>query len=129
MSFLKSLLNKEEPIHQDWQVLDQLNQVEDIIAQSFHKPTAIFKHSLTCGISSMAKYNLEENWDLPVDGLQMYYLDLLNNRSVSNLVADRLGVIHRSPQVILLHNGEVVYHSSHHMISVPALKNALEQTV
>ena len=77
---------------------------------------AIFKHSTRCSISSMAKNRLErgigDEQDMP-----FYYLDLIRYRSVSDLIEQKLGVRHQSPQLIVLKKGEVVYHASHSNIS------------
>ncbi len=110
-----------------WQVLNTETQLDDIVTMSVNKPMAIFKHSTRCSISSMAKQRLERNWDLNEDVVQMYYLDLIAYRAVSNAIAEKFGVIHASPQLIVLKNKRVVHHSSHNNIGVPELKNALEQ--
>ena len=41
------------------------------------------------------------------------FIDLLAFRNISNEIASTLNVVHQSPQVIILKNGEVVYHTSH----------------
>jgi bacillithiol system protein YtxJ len=46
---------------------------------------------------------------------------LLAYRALSNQVAQDFGVIHESPQVILVREGKVVYHESHYGISYAAL--------
>jgi bacillithiol system protein YtxJ len=42
-----------------------------------------------------------------------YFLDLLAYRDVSDLIASSLGVIHESPQLILIHQGKAIYHAAH----------------
>ena len=126
MSFLDRFRNtQKEEIHQDWKTLKELGQLDTIVEESFDKPVALFKHSISCGISAMAKYQLERDWDFEQDQLSLYYLDLINHRPVSNKIAEQFGVIHQSPQIILLKNGKVSYHTSHHAISVADLKKAL----
>lgn len=126
MSFLDRFRNSQkEEIHQDWKNLNELGQLDTIVKASFDKPVALFKHSISCGISAMAKYQLERDWDFEQDELDFYYLDLINHRPVSNKIAEQFGVIHQSPQIILLKNGKASYHTSHHAISVGDLKKAL----
>ncbi|GAB4416311.1 MAG: bacillithiol system redox-active protein YtxJ [Bacteroidia bacterium] len=108
-----------------WKALCTTEDLDALILRSHEVPVAIFKHSTTCGISAYAKHQLESDWSLGDDAVEMYYLDLHSYRPVSNLVAERLGVWHQSPQIILLRAGKVVYHTSHSAISVRGLGQAL----
>ena len=110
---------------EDWKVLEKAEQLDEIKQLSFDHPVVIFKHSVSCGISAMAKHKLESSWDFPADALHFFYLDLLANRSVSNLVAETFGVVHQSPQILVIRNGEAVYDTSHHMVSTEAIKKAI----
>ncbi len=47
-------------------------------------------------------------------------------RPLSDLVARETGIRHESPQVILFRNGEAVWNTSHHGISVASLRKALD---
>ena len=47
----------------------------------------------------------------------LYLLDLLSHRDVSNAVASSFGVFHESPQLLIVKNGEVVFHTSHGAIA------------
>jgi bacillithiol system protein YtxJ len=105
-----------------WNKLDSAIQLESIIEESHTSPQVIFKHSTTCPISGMAKRRLEGDWELDINP---YYLDLLNHRSISNAIADRLNVRHESPQIILIKNGEAIYNESHLDISVSNLSQNL----
>jgi bacillithiol system protein YtxJ len=44
---------------------------------------------------------------------EVYLLDLIAYRSVSNLIADKLSVVHQSPQALLLKDGKCIYNASH----------------
>lgn len=88
------------------------------------KTFAVFKHSTRCSISSMAKNRLENNWDLD-ENTPVYYLDLIQHRNVSNLIADKLQVTHQSPQLIVIKNKEAIYHASHNGISIEQVKAAV----
>ena len=72
----------------------------------------------------MALNRLESGWDI-VDDIPIYYLDLIQFREVSNYIADKTGVVHQSPQLILIKNGKAVYDSSHNGIQVDQVKTAL----
>lgn len=108
-----------------WQSLESIAQVDQILANSHEVPCLIFKHSTRCSISFIAKHRLEGNWDLDEKTVRPFYLDLVAHREVSNYVAEKLGVRHESPQVLLIRNGRCVYDASHLDVSVEGLKSHL----
>ncbi len=103
----------------DWLELrseeDFRKAIEDSLSDKL-KGILFFKHSTRCGISSTALRNLEKSWSIPPDKCEVYMLDLLKHRNVSNLMAAELNVRHESPQVILIKGGNVVHHASHYSI-------------
>ncbi|MEM6829307.1 MAG: bacillithiol system redox-active protein YtxJ [Bacteroidota bacterium] len=105
----------------EWKELNQVNQIESLKEESYEKPVLIFKHSTRCAISAMAINRLERQWrDSP---MVPYFLDLINYREISNLISEKLEVIHESPQVILLKDGEVIHHTSHNDIDFKELNS------
>ena len=106
---------KEEKIL-PWINLEHTKSLDVITEKSKTKTQLIFKHSTRCGISRMAlnqfvaQYNLDLNADL-------YYLDLLNFRDVSNEVGYKFQVMHQSPQLLIIKNGVAVAHASHGAIN------------
>ena len=86
-------------------------QVDELVRESEDRPVAFFKHSTTCSISSLAKARL----DRAVGGAdaEVYLLDLLRFRQVSDYLAEVSGVRHESPQLLVFRGGEVVYEGSH----------------
>ncbi len=101
----------------NWNTLNNSKQINKIVELSHIKPQIIFKHSRTCPISAISMSRLESG-SSALEDADIYYLDLLSYRSVSNDVASMLGVHHESPQVIVLSDGEVSYDESHLDISV-----------
>ena len=108
----------------NWIPLTDEKQLAEIEAISQDKPVVIFKHSTRCSISSMSLDRLLRNWK-EEDSIEItpYYLDLIAYRSLSNLVAERFGISHESPQVLLLKDGKVTYHESHYGISYAEIMN------
>lgn len=100
-----------------WRILDTEAQLEELRKASFSKPQILFKHSTRCGISAQAHHDLEEAISELASQSDVYYLDLLRYRSVSDAIARVFAVPHQSPQVIMLRDGKVVYHASHFSIS------------
>jgi bacillithiol system protein YtxJ len=109
----------------DWKNLTELSDLDAIVSQSASKPCLILKHSTTCSISAMAKKRLESKWDFSETEIEPFYLDLLRYRPISGAIAERFGVHHESPQVLLIQNGECIYDASHLDISVAELREHL----
>lgn len=100
----------------NWIPLTDEAQLDAIAEESKIQPVVIFKHSIRCSISSMAKYRLEK--EAAPDNVKFYYLDLINYRPISNKVAEMFSVHHESPQILLIKNGECTYEESHNGISM-----------
>ncbi|UPT68079.1 MAG: bacillithiol system redox-active protein YtxJ [Sphingobacteriales bacterium JAD_PAG50586_3] len=105
-----------------WNILSDSSQLDNIDELSANGPVLIFKHSTRCSISSTALNRLERSWQ-PEDNNKIapYYLDLLEHRALSNTIAERYGVMHESPQVIVIKNGKAVYDESHMGINYNSL--------
>jgi bacillithiol system protein YtxJ len=99
-----------------WIELHSNTQIEEIKKDSFNKPILIFKHSTRCGISSIVFSRFKKKSNSYFDQITFYYLDLLNRRNLSNEIAECFGVNHKSPQVLLIKNGEIKAHHSHYDI-------------
>jgi bacillithiol system protein YtxJ len=109
----------------NWIPLTFMGQLDEIVAFSNQKPVVIFKHSTRCSISSMVKSRLERS-ESP-EGVDFYYLDLIQYRPVSNQVAEEFSVWHESPQLLLINKGECTYDESHTGISMDELIAELSQ--
>lgn len=107
---------KEEKIL-PWIPLVALEQLDDIEQKSKDKLQAVFKHSTRCGISKMVMKQFIAAYQFTDNQLDLYYLDLLNYRAVSNAVANRFQIMHESPQLLVIKNGVVVAHASHGAIN------------
>lgn len=98
----------------NWRELKTIEGIEQAIQESEETPVLIYKHSTRCSISAASLDRLERRWnDAEMAQVKAYYLDLISFRDVSNEIASKLGVIHQSPQAILLRNGKVIHEASH----------------
>ena len=95
-----------------WQELNTISQLNTIVDKSKSKTQLIFKHSTRCGISRMVMNQFVASYDLELDA-DLYYLDLLSFRDVSNEVGYKFQVMHQSPQLLVIKNGVVVANASH----------------
>lgn len=109
---------KSGMIDMNWKQLTTLEQLDEIDSISQKRPVFIFKHSTRCSISAAALSRLERKFNPEkAPSLEAHFLDLIAHRDVSNAIADRYGVEHQSPQVLLIQNGQCTYDSSHLGIS------------
>lgn len=103
-----------------WIPLLNEEQLEEIKINSLQTPQVIFKHSSRCSISSMARNRLDRN-ETP-DGIDFYFLDIINHRNISNKIARDFHVHHESPQVLIINKGTCVYDESHSGIDMEDIK-------
>jgi len=98
--------------------IDSEEGLESLFRASHAKPVILFKHSNSCGISrgvfnEVSQINGEVNLIVVQDA-----------RNVSNLLAERTGIRHESPQAIVLKEGQPVYHASHYDITAEDIDTA-----
>ena len=106
----------------EWIALTSMEQLDEI--QQAQQKVMMFKHSTRCPISGMAKRGLEFDFDSVPEGTLLYFLDLIKYRDIPNAVAERWGVRHESPQLLVLHEESCVYHASHEDVDMSeALKH------
>ncbi len=98
----------------NWIELHDTNQLDTIKKLSFEKPQVIFKHSTRCSVSIMAKNRLDKASG--TDNVDFHYLNLLQHRNISDAISQQFGVVHESPQVLLIKNGNCTFHESHSSI-------------
>jgi len=91
---------------------------EQLLTASDERPVLVFKHSNACGISSRAYREMEQLQDVNV-------LEVQSARDLSREVADRTGIEHESPQVIVLRNGKAVWNASHYDVKAGAVAEAM----
>lgn len=108
----------------DWKNIKTTDQYEDLIQESFNKPLIIFKHSHSCAISSMALTRFEKDIHSTTE-INLTIVNVRADRKVSNYIAEQLSVTHESPQLLLIKNGEVLYHASHFNINTEIVLSKL----
>jgi len=96
-----------------WIALNEMEQLEKIDQRSLHKPQLVYKHSTSCGISSMVLDRFTRAYTFDVGKVDMYFLDIHRYRPISDEIASRYGVRHESPQLLVIKNEVLVAHNSH----------------
>lgn len=121
MSFFDKIFGgKENQSNQKsfWKTIESEEDLAKAIESSYRNRVAIFKHSTSCFISKTVLRNFEKEIQSLDQDIEVYYLDLLAYRSISNAIADNLNVGHQSPQLLVLEKGKVINHASHQDISI-----------
>lgn len=104
--------------------LDNAAQLEAIAGASGYG--VILKHNTTCPISKGVLERIKTA-DTSLPGVEaIHVLDLLAHRDISNEIADRFGIEHQSPQLLLIKEGKCVYNEWGYDISVEATADAME---
>ncbi|HMR46576.1 MAG TPA: bacillithiol system redox-active protein YtxJ [Bacteroidia bacterium] len=112
----------------EFKILESNTQLIDIETESETKRQVIFKHSTRCSLSAFAKKVLLSEFSEELgDEFDVYYLDLLNNRMLSNTIAKRYEVQHESPQILILDRGKCIYHASHNEVSLTDAKASIQK--
>ena len=102
----------------DWINLNSVEQLAEINEKSKNKTQIIFKHSTRCSVSTFAKRILSDEYSDEIKkNADVYYLDLIAFRKISNSIANYYGVVHESPQILVINNGECTFNASHSDVS------------
>jgi bacillithiol system protein YtxJ len=88
-----------------------------------HPRVLLFKHSPACPISTAARAQYER-WRAELPDAPALFVDVISERPTARGIAERCGVKHESPQVILFEQGRAVWHASHDAITAGALHAA-----
>ena len=107
----------EKKSYLNWTPLTSLELLEEIKQQSITESVFIFKHSTSCGISSMVIKRFENLFTEEHQHLKVYYLDLLKYRNISDEVGYTFQVMHQSPQLLVIKNEVSVFNASHYDIT------------
>ena len=94
--------------------------LEPLFARSGGEPVVLFKHDPYCPISLAAYRQMSRlGGGIPL-------IDVARDREVAREVAERTGVTHESPQVLVLRDGRAVWSASHFDITADAVSGAIE---
>lgn len=109
--------------------LKQIQSNEDLeqaMEKSVKNPVILFKHSATCPISADAYSELNAFSESAKEAADYYYVVVSENRDVSNQIAEKTKIKHESPQIFLISNKEVMWHTSHSDITEESVNEALK---
>ncbi len=101
--------------------LQSIEQLEQFISQPGKR--LLFKHSTVCPISDAAYREFQAF--VETEAIPAAVILVREDRPVSNEVEARFGVKHESPQVFVLEDGDVKWHTSHWKITQQAIREAV----
>lgn len=125
MSFLDKFFGKSDSDQAGtnfWKYIESEADLEKAIEESSVRKVALFKHSTRCFISKTVLKNFEKEVGESELDVSYYFLDLIEYRNISNKIENIFGVVHQSPQLIVLENGKVVNDASHQGISMSLIR-------
>ena len=100
--------------------INSTERLDELFQQSKEKPVVLFKHSITCPISSGVYQEISQaDADINLIVVQ-------NARNVSNAIAEKTGIRHESPQAIILKDEKPVYHASHYDVTAEDVEKMLD---
>ena len=99
--------------------IEDTESLEQLIERSMEQAVVIFKHSTTCSVSAGAYHEMSQfKGDVAL-------VEVQRARELSSEIANRTGVVHESPQVIVLRNGKAVWTGSHWQVKSDAVAEAV----
>jgi bacillithiol system protein YtxJ len=108
--------------------LREVAELEKALDDSHQRPLLLFKHSYSCGVSAEALDELRahlEDGTAGATSVRYAIVTVQTHRDLSNRIAERLGVRHETPQVILVHDGRAVWTASHFRVNTAEIEKAL----
>lgn len=106
--------------------MNRLDSVEDLEVarqRSHAEPIVLYKHSSTCGASTMARMEVARFHK--AENIPVYEVVVQRARHISNEIERRYGVRHESPQVIVLYRDAPRFDTSHGRVRADTLRDAV----
>jgi bacillithiol system protein YtxJ len=96
------------------------------VAAALAQPLAIlYKHSPICPTSGIA-YEEMRSLHLLHQDVPVYMIDVVHSRPLSRKIAEQVGVVHASPQAIILRAGVPAWHGSHFDLRAKEMADRLQ---
>ena len=99
--------------------LNTIEKLDQLFEKSHETPVVLFKHSVTCPISTNVYYEIS---DIEAE---INLVVVQSARQISNEIASRTNIRHESPQAIVLKDGKPVYSASHYDVTAEDLEKHL----
>ncbi len=109
-----------------WIEITSVEQLNQLWSEETKDSSVFFKHSTSCSISSMVLRAFERSW-VTDETTNLFFIDLIAHRDVSNKLALLSGVEHQSPQVIVTYNNQLIFSDSHGTIDAEKIQYIIKK--
>lgn len=110
-----------------WTPITSNEEIEAVLLASNERTQVVYKHSGSCSISFFAKLNIDKPHLWEGKDVNLYIIDVINNRPVSLEFAERVRIRHESPQLFIIKDGEVVWSDSHAAVNSANIKRVFAE--
>jgi len=108
--------------------IETTDQLEELLDENPNKKIFLLKNSTQCPISATAKQEFETFVVKHEDkNLIFCRVDVIEYREVSNRIEELLKVKHESPQLLVIKNSKLLFHTSHDDVTMERLEEQLEK--
>ncbi|HMB41067.1 MAG TPA: bacillithiol system redox-active protein YtxJ [Balneolaceae bacterium] len=126
LSRLKDSFSTDLNVSEHWNQPETENDLDPIFSNN-DRLSAIFKHSAACGTSAFALRDMEKILPETAGNVDFYIIEVRAQRKLSDRIAQKTGVRHESPQLILIKNGEALWNASHSAIYPASVVKHIEK--
>jgi len=126
-SGIKKAFSGSEVDSSFWNYPEETSDIDKILKHSNKKPQLIYKHSNSCSICWFARGEIESASEAIGKLADTHYINVVRMRDISNAAASKTGIIHQSPQVLIIHKGKVIWNASHGQIRAYAILDKLRK--
>ncbi|MFD1315993.1 bacillithiol system redox-active protein YtxJ [Namhaeicola litoreus] len=99
-----------------WKKLEDVEELDKLATTALNQKIIIFKHSPRCGISSAVLRRFEAKLMDKGNNDLVFLVNVLSDRELSKVLADKFKITHQSPQVLIIKNEKLLRHASHYDI-------------
>ncbi len=108
-------------LSRNWIIPQKPDEI-DVIFNQKDGIHVVYKHSYRCAVCSFSQSRVESVLDELADKANFYFVDVIQNRPVSDRIAQLSGIRHASPQLIIIRDGKVVKNASHGEITAELIR-------
>ena len=101
--------------------MKNMTSKQDVDAAIGAETAILFKHSTRCPISAAARGEMERFLELEPDA-PVYTVDVNDATEASEYLAQKTGIEHQSPQVIVMRGGRPEWHANHFEVKADELR-------
>ena len=102
-----------------------IENITDVLKRSHERTVLILKHSRICPISARGKREVDKFLESCDRDLEAYLVVVQRERPISNELARVLGVLHQSPQVLVVRDGTAEKVLNHYEITGENIEKAV----